>query len=63
MLGVRPDCVIELRQDLLDETDGPMLRHGLQGFHLKPLVVPTLDRLRPRREFLEERYALFKKAG
>lgn len=63
LLGVRPDYVIELRKDLLDETDGPMLQHGLQGFHDKPLVLPRSEMLRPRREFLEERYALFRKAG
>jgi putative restriction endonuclease len=63
ILGVRPDCVIELRHDILEEADGPMLQHGLQGFHGQPLVVPRADALKPRREFLEERYATFKKAG
>jgi putative restriction endonuclease len=63
MLGVRPDYVIELRADILTEADGPMLRHGLQGFHGKTLVLPTIDSYRPRREFLEERYTWFKQAG
>lgn len=63
LLGVTPDCTIELRSDLLAEHDGPMLVHGLQGFHRKPLLVPRSAHLRPRREFLEERYALFRKAG
>jgi putative restriction endonuclease len=63
LLGVRPDYVIELRRDILDETDGPMLQHGLKGFHGKPLVVPRADALKPRPEFLEERYATFKRAG
>jgi putative restriction endonuclease len=63
LLGVRPDYVIELRRDILDEADGPMLQHGLQGFHVKPLVVPRAAALKPRREFLEERYVTFKKAG
>lgn len=63
LLGIRPDYVIELRQDILEEADGPMLRHGLQGFHDAQLVVPRVENLKPRREFLEERYAWFKKAG
>lgn len=63
LLGIRPDYVIELRQDILEEADGPMLRHGLQGFHGAQLVVPRVENLKPRREFLEERYAWFKKAG
>jgi putative restriction endonuclease len=62
LLGVRADYKIELRRDLLDEHDGPMLIHGLQGFHNQALFVPRAPRLRPSREFLEERYALFRKA-
>ena len=33
LIGIRPDCVVEVRRDVLDDTDGPMLIHGLQGFH------------------------------
>lgn len=28
-LGIRPDLVVEIRTDLLEEHDGPMLLHGL----------------------------------
>ena len=63
LLGIRPDLVIEIRRDILDEEDGPMLVHGLQGFRDKRIQVPRRDELRPRRDFLEERYALFRKAG
>jgi putative restriction endonuclease len=62
ILGVTPDYAIELRLDILEEHDGPMLVHGLQGFHGKQILVPRPLRLKPRREFLEERYALFLKA-
>jgi putative restriction endonuclease len=63
LVGVRPDCVIEVRRDILDETDGPMLRHGLQEIAGKVIHLPRDQRLRPRTDLLEERYALFKKAG
>lgn len=63
ILGVRPDLVIELRRDILDEADGPMLRFGLQGFHLKPLHAPRAQELRPSGSFLAERFELFRKAG
>ena len=33
ILGVSPDYVVEVRLDVLQEVDGPMLKHGLQGFH------------------------------
>ncbi len=63
ILGVRPDLVIQIRRDILEEVDGPMLLHGLQQMHGSRLHVPRPEELRPRREFLEERYELFRKAG
>ena len=61
ILGIRPDYTVDLRLDVLEETDGPMLKHGLQEFQGERLrVVPSAARLKPNREFLEERYALFR---
>jgi putative restriction endonuclease len=63
VLGVTPDLRIEIRDDVLKEKDGPMLLHGLQGFHGAQLVVPTASQLRPNRDFLSARYELFRKAS
>jgi putative restriction endonuclease len=63
MLGIRPDLVIDIRKDVLVEPDGPMLRHGLQGFHGQAIHVPRRAELMPSTEFLAMRYELFKKAG
>jgi putative restriction endonuclease len=57
---VRPDYVVEVRVDVLEEVDGPMLKHGLQGFHGLPLLVPSKAAQQPDRRFLEERYAIFR---
>ncbi len=62
ILGVRPDAKIEVREDILREKDGPMLRHGLQGFQGKGLWLPRNSRLRPDPERLAERFELFRKA-
>jgi putative restriction endonuclease len=63
ILGIRPDLVVEIRKDILAEVDGPMLAHGLQERHnQKLLVVPAHHDLRPREDFLEERYEGFRKA-
>jgi hypothetical protein len=44
--------------------DGPMLMHGLQECHNACLAVVLIaNRLKPNKEFLEERYELFQKAG
>ena len=38
VLGIRPDLVVEIRSDVLNEIDGPMLEHGLKGRHRQPLM-------------------------
>ncbi len=63
ILGVRPDHVIEIRSDILDEVDGPMLRHGLQENHGQRLVLPRKPDDQPNPTFLEERYELFRQAS
>jgi putative restriction endonuclease len=64
VLGVSPDLRVEVRTDILEEKDGPMLLHGLQGFHGSRVAhLPASQKLQPRREFLAERYETFKKAG
>jgi putative restriction endonuclease len=62
LLGVTPDCIVQLRDDVLREEDGPMLIHGLQGFHGARLLVPRRQEWRPDPALLEERYALFRRA-
>ena len=61
ILGVRPDLVVEIRGDLLEEIDGPMLRYGLQERHGQPLMtVPKQRAERPDRDLLEQSYAGFR---
>jgi putative restriction endonuclease len=63
ILGIRPDCVIEIRRDILEEVDGPMLRHGLQEVAGAVLNVPRAEVSRPRPDLLEERYEMFRNVG
>lgn len=58
-LSVRPDYLIEIRKDLLDEVDGPVLRHGLQGLHLKQIQIPRRPTDRPDPALLLARHARF----
>jgi putative restriction endonuclease len=59
-LAVRPDYVIEVRRDILEETDGPMLLHGLKGMHEKQIILPRKRANRPSPLLLERRYERFK---
>jgi putative restriction endonuclease len=54
---------VEVRRDVLEEQDGPMLRHGLQEIAGAAIQVPRDRGQQPNRAFLEARYALFKRAG
>lgn len=63
VLGIRPDYVVEIRRDVLDEHDGPTLRHALQGLHQQKLLVPRRDAARPDRVLLEERFERFRLAS
>jgi putative restriction endonuclease len=62
LLTVRPDYIIEVRQSVLDEQDGPMLLHGLKGMHRQLIVLPRAESQRPDRDRLEQRYAAFRTA-
>jgi putative restriction endonuclease len=59
IIGVRPDCVVEVRRDILDEIDGPMLRHGLQEMHGQTIHTPRSPLERPDPERLDMRYEEF----
>jgi putative restriction endonuclease len=63
ILGIRPDMIVEIRSDILEEEDGPMLIHGLQGFQNQRILVPRSPIHQPNRDFLAERYELFRKAS
>lgn len=64
ILGIRPDLTLHIRRDVLDEHDGPMLRHGLQEMHNQRLMkIPRLSAARPDPTRLEERYSEFLAAG
>ena len=62
IVGVAPDHRVHVRQDVLEEHDGPMLRHGLQQMDGIVIRVPRGQGQRPRPEYLEERFARFRAA-
>jgi putative restriction endonuclease len=63
VLGIRPDYVVQIHQRMLEEIDGPMLRHGLQAHHGQPLMhLPTRRADRPDPDRLTHRYDQFRVA-
>jgi putative restriction endonuclease len=62
ILGIDPEYRVHLRQDVLDEHDGPMLRHGLQEMHGGLIKLPRRLEHRPNQDYLAERFARFRAA-
>jgi putative restriction endonuclease len=62
-IGINSDYIIKIRTDLLTETDGPMLRYGIQSLNNAKLILPSNKIHWPDRERLERRFSTFQKAG
>ncbi len=58
-VGVRPDYIIEVRPDILEERDGPTLRHAIQALHRKRITLPRRPEHHPSTRLLEARYERF----
>jgi putative restriction endonuclease len=60
---VRPDYVIQVRDSILRETDGPMLVVGLQQIHGQSIHLPSRSADLPDPNRLERRFAEFLQAA
>ena len=63
IIGVTPDYIIKVRNDILQEIDGPMLKHGIQELHNNNLYLPSKKNSQPDKGYLEERYDKFNRAA
>lgn len=63
ILGVTPDYVIRVREDVLREEDGPLLRVGLQELDGKRLLVPANRSEWPNQAALAWRFERFVEAN
>lgn len=61
-LAIRPDYIVEVRKDILNEQDGPMLLHGLKEMHKTKIAIPRSSHDHPSMLLLERRYERFKLA-
>lgn len=63
IVGVTPDFIIEVREDILRETDGPMLKHGIQELQKQKIILPHDKKSWPDKERLSIRYSGFIQTG
>lgn len=62
IIGISPDFMIHVREDILEEIDGPMLKYGIQEMNGIKLELPRSKTLYPDQERLEVRFKNFKNA-
>lgn len=63
IIGVSPDLKVCVRRDILDEVDGPMLKHGIQALEGQRLTIPRQRISAPDRERLAVRFTDFQTAS
>lgn len=63
IIGITPDYMIVVREDILAEIDGPMLKYGIQQMDGNKIILPRSVQSQPDKGFLEERYAVFRKVN
>ncbi|HLF33922.1 MAG TPA: HNH endonuclease signature motif containing protein [Cyclobacteriaceae bacterium] len=59
IIGISPDFDVKVRQDILEEVDGPMLKHGLQSLNNNKLILPKQKTEWPDKDRLNVRYNTF----
>lgn len=63
ILGISPDYVVHINEDVLQEIDGPMLKHGLQEMNSRKIWLPKRASEQPDRDRLATKFEKFKNAG
>jgi putative restriction endonuclease len=62
IIGIDPAARVHVRQDILVEKDGPMLKHGLQAAEGVSIWTPKAADLKPNPTILAERFERFQPA-
>ena len=62
ILGISPDYLVHVKEAVLTEHDGPMLRYGLQALQHQRIWVPNAIAQRPRADYLADRFERFRAA-
>ena len=63
IVGIDADYQIHVREDILDEVDGPTLQHSIKALHGNVITLPNTRAARPNRDLLAERFEAFSTAG
>ncbi|HPI31166.1 MAG TPA: HNH endonuclease [Bacteroidales bacterium] len=62
IIGISPDYIVHVREDILYEEDGPMLKYGIQFMDKAKIILPRNSSEWPDKTRLDERFEIFNKA-
>lgn len=62
IIGISPDYIVHVREDILEEIDGPMLKYGIQSMDQNKLILPRSKNEYPDRDRLAMRFERFSAA-
>lgn len=63
LLGIDPDGIIHISDEVLAQSDGPTLEMAIKGFNGAKLRVPRHAEDQPNRDYLAERFEAYKRAS
>ena len=63
ILGIDGDYLIHINREMLEQRDGPMLRHGFQERNAKEIILPKRQSDKPDKEKLDQRFKEFRQAS
>lgn len=59
-IGINSEYIVHVRRDILEEEDGPMLKHGIVEMHGRTAWVPRREQLKPDKDRLGKRFDEFR---
>ncbi|MBN2213880.1 MAG: hypothetical protein JW723_06525 [Bacteroidales bacterium] len=62
IIGINQDYIVKVRKDVLRETNGPMLRYGIQFLDNNRIILPRMKNDWPDQDRLKMRFETFLKA-
>jgi putative restriction endonuclease len=63
LIGIDSDFKIHVSDEVMAETDGPLLEESIKGLNGRKLIVPSRKALHPNKEHLAARFEEFLKAN
>jgi putative restriction endonuclease len=59
ILGIDANYIIHVKREILEESDGPMLQHGIKELNKQKIILPRNRKDHPEKEYLDYKFHKF----